>query len=319
VPYHVFVAMPFGVKEGIDFNRVYSDLIKASLEGADRDWSALTDERTVNYASLRPGNYHFLVRAVTAGGVTSVSPATVAFTILPPIWQRWWVITLLALTVGLAVYSLFRYRVARLLELERVRTRIATDLHDDIGSSLTRISVMTEVAKRKATKADVEQTEYLNKIGETARALIDSLGDIVWSVDPKNDDLQNVIRRIVQFGQETCEGSQMTFETEILGSFDETRLPLQKRRDIYLVFKEAIHNIVQHSEAGSVRFSVHSTRNGALLEIIDDGIGFSMIQGEGDGDGLRTMRIRGERAGGHFKVSSTPNQGSRISLEVKTG
>src|SRR6202022_826117 len=90
-----------------------------------------------------------LGRAVPAGGVTSVSPATVAFTILPPIWQRWWVITLLALTIGLAVYSLFRYRVARLLELERMRTRIATDLHDDIGSGLSQVSMLSEVIQRR--------------------------------------------------------------------------------------------------------------------------------------------------------------------------
>ena len=304
---------------GLSFTDETNIRYKYKLEGYDRSWSPPVKGREVRYTHLPAGSYTFNVLARNSEGVWSTHPALASFSVLPPVWQRWWFVAACAGLTAAGVYAAYRYRLNKLLEIERTRSRIAMDLHDDIGSSLTRISVMTEVAKRKATKADVEQTEYLNKIGETARALIDSLGDIVWSVDPKNDDLQNVIRRIVQFGQETCEGSQMTFETEILGSFDETRLPLQKRRDIYLVFKEAIHNIVQHSEAGSVRFSVHSTRNGALLEIIDDGIGFSMIQGEGDGDGLRTMRIRGERAGGHFNVSSTPNQGSRISLEVKTG
>ncbi|TLY29866.1 MAG: hypothetical protein E6K56_07655 [Ignavibacteria bacterium] len=303
---------------GLSFTDETNVRYKYRLEGYDRSWSSPVKTREVRYTHLPAGKYSFNVFARNSDGVWSTHPALASFSVLPPVWQRWWFVAACTAVVAAGVYTGYRYRLRKLLEIERTRSRIAMDLHDDIGSSLTRISVMTEVAKRKAAAVDAEQKEYLNKIGETARALVDSLGDIVWSVDPKNDDLQNVIRRIVQFGQETCEGSKMTFETEIVGSFDEAKLPLQKRRDIYLVFKEAIHNIVQHSGARSVRFSVHSTGNGALLEIEDDGIGFSIRQGAGDGEGLRTMRIRGERAGGRFEVSSMPNEGSRISLEIKT-
>jgi hypothetical protein len=107
------------------------------LEGADRDWSPPTDQRSVNYANLAPGSYRFLVRAVTADGLVSPSPATISFTILPPVWRRWWFIALAVTALALIVYSLYRYRVAQLIALERVRTRIATDLHDDIGSVLS--------------------------------------------------------------------------------------------------------------------------------------------------------------------------------------
>ncbi len=115
------------------------------LEGADKDWNALTEQRNVNYASLSPGRYRFVVRAVAGDGALSEKPATVEFTILRPVWQRWWFLTLAALVIAAGAYWLYRARVARLLELERVRTRIATDLHDDLGSNLSQIAILSEV------------------------------------------------------------------------------------------------------------------------------------------------------------------------------
>ena len=135
-----FVGLGFGPGEVLRY--------QYRLDGADADWSALSEQRTVTYASLAPGRYTFIVRAVNSDGIASDHPAAVAFTILRPVWQRWWFLTLVALAVGLMVYALYRYRVARLLEMANMRTRIATDLHDDIGANLTRIALLSEVAKR---------------------------------------------------------------------------------------------------------------------------------------------------------------------------
>ncbi len=289
-----------------------------SLDGFDRDWSPPVTSREVRYTHLPPGHYRFRLIARSGDGVWSPAPEEYAFAILPPFWTRWWFVSATLLLIGASLYGGYRYRLNRILQLQQTRNRIAMDLHDDVGSSLTRISVMTEVARRKAGEGDGETTEYLSHIGEIARSIIDSLGDIVWTVDPSHDDLQDVIRRIVQFGEEVCAARGIAFETDLSGSFDSARLEPEKRRDIYLVFKEGINNIVKHSGATIARFRVRPGRGTAVLELLDNGSGIPG-DAEGTGHGLVSLKTRGERAGTRFSVESREGEGTRISLEIKTG
>ena len=194
-PYENQVQIDFG---GLDFGTPQELRYQYKLEGADRDWSAPTDLRTVNYASLRSGNYRFLVRAVTADGVMSPTPATVVFSILPPVWQRWWFLTLAAVALGLAVYAGHRYRVARLVELPRVRTRISTDLHDEIGSNLSLMAIVSDVANKQTTPRDTQMSEWLTLIADTSRETMDSMGDIVWAINPDKDRLFDLTSRMRQ-------------------------------------------------------------------------------------------------------------------------
>jgi signal transduction histidine kinase len=199
--------------------------------------------------------------------------------------------------------------------LERTRGRIAMDLHDDIGSSLTRISVMSEVARRQNGTV---RGETLARIGTTARELIDALDDIVWSVDPRHDELLDVLRRIVEFGQQVCEGRGILFETELPGSLDRAKLGLEQRRDLYLILKEAITNAVRHSRASTVTFRVQRRAEAFLLELSDDGTGFTPPSA-GPGHGLLSMKERGGRAKLRYSLESAPGSGTRLRLEVRTG
>ncbi len=286
------------------------------LEGFDRDWSAPTASREVRYTHLPPGSYTFAVIARTGDGVWSVRPVQESFVILPPVWARWWFLMSSGLAIVLGIYALYRYRLAKMLEIERTRSRIAMDLHDDIGSTLTRISVMTEVAKRQSPE-DAPVQAYLGRIGDTSRDLIESLSDIVWSVDPRHDTLQDVVRRIVEFGQEVCDGRSVIFETDLHGSFDAVRLTLERRRDIYLFFKEGLNNIVRHSKATHARVRLQPTERGALIELLDDGIGLPP-EPDTDRHGLTSLKERGQRAGIACTIESTPGEGTKISLEIKT-
>jgi signal transduction histidine kinase len=289
-----------------------------TLEGFDRDWSPPVTSREVRYTHLPSGRYRFNVRACSGEGVWTEAPVSMSFVILPPVWARWWFLTgTVALVISLT-YAAYRYRLNKLLQIERTRNRIAMDLHDDLGSTLTRISVMTEVARSYAETNPANAKDYLSRIGEAARDLIERLGDIVWTVDPVHDDLQNVIRRIVQFGEELCEGRGIAFETELLESFESTRLAPEQRRDIYLFFKEGINNLVRHSGATRARFCVRASKRGALLELLDNGSGIP-DHARDSGHGLRNLRERGERIGVRFSMGSANGEGTRISLEVKTG
>ena len=217
------------------------------LEGADANWSGLSEQRTVTYVSLSPGRYRFLVRAVNSDGVVSAEPATVAFTILSPIWLRAWFVTLVALTLGLIAYALYRYRVARLLEMANMRTRIATDLHDDIGANLTRIALLSETAKQGA-----QEDGPLASIARIARESVGSMSDIVWAINPKRESLLDLTRRMRQHADEVFAQRGIELHFTAPDAADARKLGVDVRRDLLLMFKEAVNNAVRHSRTSRV-------------------------------------------------------------------
>jgi signal transduction histidine kinase/ligand-binding sensor domain-containing protein len=282
-----------------------------TLEGSDRDWSPPVIQRTVHYANLAPGNYRFLVRAVDANGVTSPQPATVSFRILPPLWQRWWFLSLIAAMMTSIAVALYRYRVAQLLALERVRTRIATDLHDDIGSSLSQIAILSEVARLgPAPKPGV-----LSEIAAMSRELIDSMSDIVWTIKPENDHLSNLIFRMRRFATDVLSGRNIALQFHSTVEDRHLRTNTEMRREVYLIFKEAISNIARHSGAQQVRIELEVVKEDLILRITDNGCGFDPVSSDG-GNGLHHMKKRAAGLGGEIEIRSSPGEGATITVKV---
>ncbi len=306
----------------LDFNGERALKYQYRLEGTDRDWNPPTDQRTVNYASLSPGRYRFIVRALTAEGIPSQQPATVSFTILPPIWQRWWSLTLTALLIGLAIYSLYRYRVARLLELERVRTRIATDLHDDIGSSLSRMAILSEVVRQQIGTTERDSLPMLTEIADSARGLVGSMRDIVWAIDPRRDDLSSLVSRVRQFASDVLEAKHIRWDFRVPLEPNNVKLDPEQRRHLFLIFKEAINNIARHSGCGSVSLNITIEHRKLRAEISDDGKGFTLAPIEpsstngSEGHGLNNMRGRAAQLGGSLLIHSSPGRGTRLELTI---
>jgi signal transduction histidine kinase/ligand-binding sensor domain-containing protein len=310
-----FVALGFAPGEVLRY--------QYKLEGADSNWSAPSEQRRVNYANLAPGRYRFLVRAENSDDTFSVIPASVTFRILRPVWQRWWFLALAVIAVGVMVYAFYRYRMARLLEMANVRTRMATDLHDDIGSGLSRMAILSEVVKQQMGNNAEQSVPLLTEIADSARTLVDSMRDIVWSIDPRRDDLSNVVSRIRQFASDVLEPQKIKLDFQAPSEMEKIKLDPEQRRHLYLIFKEAINNIARHAECASVSLSINVSHNRLIGEIRDDGRGFSDLHpqqsptnGGAGGHGLGNMQSRAAQLGGNLNVDSSPSRGTCLKLTI---
>ncbi len=287
------------------------------LDGADRVWQGPTDRREVNYASLAPGHYRFLVRAVSSDGAPG-REASVEFAILPPVWQRWWFRGGAVIAVALAVLAAHRSRIRHVLALERVRMRIAADLHDDIGGSLSRIAIQSEVARREAAALGEQPVRRLSDIAESARAVVDALGDVVWSVDPRRDDLASVCRRIREYGDDLFADNGVRWTSHAAGALADVKLDPQARRNLFLLVKEAITNVARHAAARSVSLRVELSGRELRVDLHDDGHGFVPQPREDGGDrhGIASMQTRADRLGARLSIVSLPAKGTTVSLRA---
>jgi ligand-binding sensor domain-containing protein/signal transduction histidine kinase len=285
------------------------------IAGSRADWSTPSEQRTVNLAGLAPGRYEFLVRAVNSDGIASAAPATITFTILHPFWQRWWFMMLVALALSLIAYALYRYRVARILELANVRTRIASDLHDDIGANLTKISILSEVARQKLGNGDAEKDSPLASIARISRESVASMSDIVWAINPRRDSLRDVVRRMRLHAEESCLPREIELVFTAPPGEQDLKLGVDTRRDLYLVFKEAVNNAMRHSACTRLEVELAIERDGLFLRIGDNGIGFDPSL-ESEGNGLVSMQRRAETLGGKLVAESRAGHGTTVKLRL---
>lgn len=302
-----FVALGFASGEVLRY--------QYKLEGADADWSAPTEQRTVNYARLASGHYKFLVRAVNSDGAISLQPATVSFTILPHLYQRWWFLTLAGLVLGLIGYGWYRSRVMRLLGIERVRTRIAADLHDDIGTNLTRIAILSEVAHSQLNEENPSVANPLSSIARISRESVASMGDIVWAINPKRDSLLDLVLRMRRFANEIFAARKIEFQFHAPETDQDQKLGADLRRDVFLIFKEAVNNAVRHSGCANVEIELKLDPRWLVLKVSDDGSGFEPSV-TSEGHGLVSMQRRAKALGSELQLLSRPGKGTEILLKA---
>jgi signal transduction histidine kinase len=288
------------------------------LEGAEGDWSSPSSERVLHFANLAPGHFRLLVRALAPGGVASAQPAVVTFEVLRPVWQRWYSVVAATLVVAAALFGAHRVRVRRLLELERMRTRIATDLHDDVGATLSHIAILGEVARREAGPGNERLGSLLDRIATAAGEMVDTMSDIVWSIHPDRDRLADLVGRMRRFGGELMSARGIEFEFRAPAEAEQRPLGVDVRRELLLVFKEALNNAAKHSEASHVEAELRLGRRTVVLAVADDGRGIDQAAPR-EGHGLASLRRRAEALAGTCRIDSTPGQGTRIEVELPLG
>ena len=280
----------------------------------DADWQP-TINRTLNFADLQSGSYSLLIRAVTRDAIMSDTPAHFSFRIRAPIWQRWWFVLSISILGAGIVYVVYRSRLGKLLELERTRTRIATDLHDDIGANLSKIALLSELVKMKLTNGNEDNKRMLATIADVSRSTVDSMRDIVWAINPARDSVLELTRRIREHAEDTLVplGVTVDFDTKE-GDYDHT-VPMDVRRELLLIVKEVVSNAAKHSECRNKKIEFSSAGKMIDLRIADDGRGFDVDEAH-EGNGLANMRSRARRIGAVFDVVSHPGAGTVITVRT---
>jgi two-component sensor histidine kinase len=285
------------------------------LEGLDKNWIRGTNELSANYANLGAGSYTFLVKSENGDGVSSRQVTALEFVIRPPFWESWWFLFLLASGVAFVLYFLHRLRVNRIIAMEKVRSRIARDLHDDMGSTLSTINILSEMAKMKIEKDTTTTKGYINKISDNSSRMMEAMDDIVWSINPMNDNMQRITARMREYATNLLEAKDIEYTFQVDEAVKHVKLDMEARRDFFLIFKEAINNLAKYSDCTYAQIKIEVYEYTMMMKIQDNGKGF-IVKDADSGNGLTNMQKRAQSLNSKIHIESHPGMGTKILLEV---
>ena len=295
------------------------------LDGWENDWVDAGARRVAEYSYIPPGDYTFHVRACNSDGVWNDTGAAIALTVLPHFWQCWWfhlltTLAAVALVVGIVLFITRRRmrlkleRLERQQTLEHERTRIAKDIHDHLGANLTRISLLSQSAHGELGNP-AQAAAQLDRIYDTSRELTRSMDEIVWAVNPQHDTLDSLASYLGNFAQEYLGSLGIRCRLDVPLHLPHWPITAEMRHNVFLAFKEALHNIVKHSGANEVSISLATGGDGFHLAVRDNGKGFdpaTVATRPGRGNGLKNMRHRLEAIGGRCEIQSANGAGTEI-------
>lgn len=292
------------------------------LEGFDKKWIENTNRNFVTYAHLPPGDYKFIVYAVNREGEKSELPAFFSFTILSPYWQRWWFIAsavlFFALIISFINYIIYQYKIRQALKIEKLRSKISSDLHDEIGTSLSSIAIFAELIKMEKKSSDNKTSDKLERIENTSRELVDKMSDIVWMVNPGNDKFEDALLKLKDYALTILEskGIDVVFKVEVVDQ--KFVLPMDVRRNLLLIYKELVTNAAKYSNASKVLIDLNFkiTRHKKIILIVEDnGVGFDYNKTK-KGNGLKNIIRRSEELGGKCSFITNPGNGTKAVVEI---
>lgn len=302
------------------------------LTGIDDDWRNNENNPFITYTNLPPGKYELRFKAVNSDGAES-EVRSIPVIITPPYYKTVWFYILVILTVFAGTYAFYRYRIRQILKIQEVRNKIARDLHDDIGSTVGSISLFSQVASVKLMQDKPEEIQtILEKIKTSSREIVDKTSDAVWAVKAGNDTLKNLVFRMESYAASLFGTAGIQFNIDYDQSTSETKLEMSLRKNLFYIYKEALHNIIKYAVCTEVNIIIKKIGNKLELVIEDNGKGFhhAGIGSEGlgndpvakgerlyNGNGIKNMQSRAEEIGGKLKIDSVPGKGTSIKVTVK--
>ncbi|MBO0357716.1 hypothetical protein J0X19_07145 [Hymenobacter sp. BT186] len=291
------------------------------LEGFDEHWIPAGRRREATYTNLDPGTYTFRVRATNNDGIWNSQGVALQIVVAPPWYRTWWFQVGVSWAVFGLLFMAYRMRVTQLLALERVRHGIARDLHDDMGSTLSSISILSQIARNHQQQHRPDQAAaLLDQIGESSRRMLDAMDDIVWAINPAHDALEDVTARMRSFASDVLEARGIDFTFRVDPSVQGQKLGMQARREFFLLFKEAVNNLAKYAQCQHASILLTYQHGQLHLTVQDDGIGFDPAgPAQGGGNGLANMRSRAAALNGQLTIDTAPGQGTTLHLKVPLG
>jgi signal transduction histidine kinase len=285
------------------------------LENMSDGWIESSDH-VVTYATPPPGRYVFRVQAAGgADGGWHEPGSTIDLVVVPAFWATTWFRVLMAAAFVSVLWGLHLLRLQRAVETERIRMQISRDLHDEIGAGLSSIALMSDSVTMTSRIASGDRSQ-LQTIARTARDMVADLRDIVWAIDPDSDRLSDIVTRMRDTTSALLHDVSITFQVSPQRDLSRV-IGMAARRDLFLIFKELLHNVARHSGARNVRIELQSTAHELRLVVADDGVGFTPAELQ-SGTGLKSMRERASRLGGDLQLSSEPGKGTTATFRVRT-
>lgn len=284
---------------------------KYKLQGYDKNWSEPVMSNSVNYASLPPGNYVFKVIAANSKNQWSKEAATFQFEIVMPFYKTPWFVFLLITIMIFIIYFIRMQRLSQRYKIEKLRLTIARDLHDDVGSALGSINILSKTAARRLNKNSSKENiaPLFQKIGQSAEDTLEAMDDIVWSINPEKDKLHDLFVRMREFAIPLLEAKNIHSNFMIEGNATQA-IPMILRRNVFLIYKEAIHNILKHSNASAVEIKLQSMPQLLSLSITDNGCGFDQNQ-TNNRNGIKNIHNRSAMVKGTLAIH-TSDKGTGI-------
>lgn len=312
---------------GLNFHDPSRLKFRNRMIGIDDDWVPIGDRRVSEYRNLPPGSYQFQVEATTGNGLWSASPAEVDIVIAPHFWQtRWFQFTIILAGLAMVaapVWMFERRRQRRKIEImkrrqavDAERARIARDLHDDIGASLTQMALQSQLAERNVTRQPERATGHLQEVFKTASRMTRTLDEIIWAVNPSHDTLENFVLFLSSHTQDVAESAGLRCRFDVPESIPARIMPSNVRHHLYLTAKEVLHNTVKHANATEVFLQVKLEDNECVIRISDDGKGLEDGAAAIGADGLVNMRARLEKIRGTCICTSSPGLGTSVEMRV---
>jgi ligand-binding sensor domain-containing protein/two-component sensor histidine kinase len=296
----------------LNYRRQQDNQYAYYLEGFDNDWIYGGTNHLAYYTNLSPGDYTLHLKAGDSFRNWNIETIQMHITVVPAFYETWWFRISVLLLVVFMLYALYRFRINQLLRLQRMRNRISADLHDELGSSLSSISIMGKLAQQKLP-GEHPSAHFVDRIVEEAQQMSGGLDDIVWNISPKNDALSSMMARMTRHASEVFEAKKIMYKVTMPEHIQEMTLSMEQRRNLYLIFKESVNNIVKHSYCTHASITVALIEKNFSMVVEDDGVGFDQPR-QNDRNGLVNLRERAEMLNGTIRIVSAPGKGSSIKL-----